>query len=220
MASATPDSRLPHPFVSVSIHDWLYEHDQLLDETEDPDEQIFLSTYFGLTSRRPSSPTLQSLDLHADSFNLLPPADQNALSFNRDFDSLIGVFHEQLPVIDSVSVFTIPRPKGRLQKNVSVYVDLEEIGYRNVGIHAIPNWEFGTIQNVYSINVAFPSMYNPAGNETITEEHYAQFYNLAVHPAVEDHLADNLSHWPATYQSETLRARSARGAITHTSHTV
>ncbi|KAG8928192.1 hypothetical protein FRC01_006340 [Tulasnella sp. 417] len=214
------DFRLLHPTEPVSLIQWLEAHDELVGSTDNDAEKARLSTFFALTSRNPTEPTLYDINLHLNSFTLQSRDVQDEAGVTRDYDSLIGVFPARLPLLADLSIYTIPRPKGRLEKNLSVYVDLPDLDLVQVPLHKIPNWELGTVATKFSVNVMFPSLYHPGSSEKLTEDHYRIFYDRALRPAARRHCNANDSYWPASYQSETIRAQHQRGAFTHTAHVV
>ncbi|KAG8927155.1 hypothetical protein FRC01_007922 [Tulasnella sp. 417] len=213
------ESRQPHPTTSVNLSGWLAKHAALLEPINDPADAAFRSAHFALTSRGVDETDLYDINLHDNSLTLMSPAEQQAVSVIRDYDSVIGVFPTILPIKASLNMYTIPRPRGILDKNLSVFVDIPNSNYTEVALHLLPNYELGTIGQ-FAVNVAFPALYNPTTSQSLTDEHYRLFFNHAVRPAIVEHSYANITHWPADYNCETIRARAKNGGITHTTHTI
>ncbi|KAH0588293.1 hypothetical protein J132_02620 [Termitomyces sp. J132] len=147
--------------------------------------------------------------------NIVPP--QYDLSISRDYDSVLGIASDLL-VEDNISVFTVPHPTYALKSGVHItypvsFGDIE----RDVDLHRIPNFEWGKFGPRHHLHIFFPGLWAPQrcksrGSYETHERERAIWYNHGLRPAMIALLGENLAQdWPASYQTEEIRARRARG---------
>jgi hypothetical protein len=103
-----------HPYnpVTVSLAEWLATLEEETEHISDDIERDYARTHFVLTSRMPNSHDISAVDLHRNLLNDLP---NRAVNVYRDFDSVIGVFTEDIPPLTAaLKVFVLPRHQGRI----------------------------------------------------------------------------------------------------------
>ncbi|KAG6871947.1 hypothetical protein C0995_014638, partial [Termitomyces sp. Mi166 len=147
--------------------------------------------------------------------NIVTP--HHELSISRDYDSVLGL-SPIIMVEDNISVFTVPHPTFALKSGVHVthpviFDDIE----RDVDLHKIPNFEWGKFGPRHHLHVFFPGLWTPERSKSrqpyqTNERERAIWYDLGLRPAILELLGENLAQeWPASYETEEIRARRVRG---------
>ncbi|KAG6876902.1 hypothetical protein C0993_012195 [Termitomyces sp. T159_Od127] len=147
--------------------------------------------------------------------NVVSP--HHELSISRDYDSVLGIARTIL-VEDNISIFTVPHPTFALKSAVHVTQPVyhNEIE-RDVDLHRIPNFEWGRFGPRHHLHVFFPGLWTPErsksrGSYQTNERERAIWYDNGLRPAILELLGENLAHeWPASYETEEIRARRNRG---------
>ncbi|KAG6898534.1 hypothetical protein C0993_006176 [Termitomyces sp. T159_Od127] len=149
--------------------------------------------------------------------NLVQPV--YPLQVTRDYDSLLGIA-TKIMVQDNISVFAVPHPTFALKASVHVTVP---VVYQDtatfVELHRIPNFEFGKFGPRHHLHVFFPALWTPERAKSrqpylLTKREREIWYECGLRPAIvkllDEHMA---SEWPATCETEEIRARTARGTF-------
>jgi hypothetical protein len=86
-----------------------------------------------------------------------------------------------------------------------------------VDYHRIPNFEFGTVGTRQHLHIFFPKLWAPDSDRKprhlLKEHERALWYENGLRPAISTLLGPNIaSQWPATYETERIRAQKNKGA--------
>jgi hypothetical protein len=119
MAAALLQADFPHPIHSVSLEDWVLR-------AQDVENREFLR--YGLTSRTQDNHPIDSIDMYQSAPN---PDQLEAITITRDYDSILG-FLPRFPVVADCQIVRIPRIEDSLTKDVSILVDVDGIGVKDV----------------------------------------------------------------------------------------
>jgi hypothetical protein len=90
---------------------------------------------------------------------------------------------------------------------------------KQVDVHKIPNFEFGTFGMRHHLHLFFPGLWSPERSQQsnpyhLTERERAFWYENGFRPAIAALLGQSIaSEWPAKYSTEQFRARKARGGF-------
>lgn len=86
-----------------------------------------------------------------------------------------------------------------------------------VDFHHIPNFEFGSFGERHHLNIFFPLLWTPENSKSaqphqLSKEKRALWYENGLCPAIVSLMGHHIaSEWPATYETEEIRARKSRG---------
>ncbi|KAF8057086.1 hypothetical protein FPV67DRAFT_1430835 [Lyophyllum atratum] len=200
-----------HDTVSHTLAQFVTRATDLYSENGYNDEFI----RFGLTGeyldgRRPKQVFMDPLQ------NMVE--DDTPITIRRDYDSLLGAAPDIL-VNSAISVFCVPHPSYALKDSIHVKrtVAYQRVKHHQVEYHKIPNFEFGKWDDRHHLNIFFPDLWTPergVGRTAwlLTKEERAFWYDVCLRPAIKTLLgADVAREWPATFETECLRASRIRG---------
>ncbi|KAG6819602.1 hypothetical protein H0H93_010371 [Arthromyces matolae] len=141
---------------------------------------------------------------------------QEPLNISRDYDSLLGICADIVVTCD-LSMFAIPHPTFALKSSIHVKYDViindveESLDY-----HKIPNFELGRFGPRHHIHAFFPLLAvsqrrNGSSPHQLTRRERQIIYEHGIRPAIEFLLGDQVSEWPATLETEEIRAKKHLG---------
>ncbi|KAF9444082.1 hypothetical protein P691DRAFT_778498 [Macrolepiota fuliginosa MF-IS2] len=148
------------------------------------------------------------------------------LDIARDYDSALG-FADDILVNGSITVYAVPHPTFALTSSIHMkYPLLYRDAIKMVEYHHIPNYELGTFGDRCHINVFFPLLWDSDRSKhqhphRLSVEQRAFWYERGFRPAIRTLLGDRVaSEWPATLETERIRARKSRGGFAWATKTI
>ncbi|RDB19057.1 hypothetical protein Hypma_014471 [Hypsizygus marmoreus] len=149
--------------------------------------------------------------------NIVEP--DHSLTISRDYDSVLGIA-DKLLVDCPISVFSVPHNFFALKTNIHIQHSIVRGDTTTkVDYHRIPNFEFGNFGPRHSLNIFFPGLWSPLRGKSnqpyhLSEKERAFWYENGMRPAIASLLGQSIaSEWPATYETERIRAQKSRGGF-------
>ncbi|KAG6818435.1 hypothetical protein H0H93_005013 [Arthromyces matolae] len=198
------------PLVRHSLTDFLAHARHLVQEDSDNSEyiQFVLTGVYndhGLRTQAFVDPLVN---------HVLP---SEPLNISRDYDSLLGIC-DNIVITCDLSMFAVPHPNFSLRSSIHVKWEgttaegLDE----SIEFHKIPNFELGKFGPRHHIHAFFPKLATSqrrkgANPHQLTRRERELLYKHGIRPAIQYLLGNQASEWPATVETEEIRAKRYRG---------